>query len=196
MSDTRSDAVLRLTCQPSKAGSALIFPYRLVNDGPGDVYAMQALAVGGAAANEAANEAAVVIAGDDGDAVLGKFMPPLPTDRRIAVPGVPLARRLPAGGSLEGRAEVALPLAETSPYFADLTLRQYEIIEIKGVLFMIACWPADDAELVARPFGEGPDLLAILTADPVRSARLASQRFPTNGLQLFKRTDAFPRKLG
>ena len=191
MSDTQAGAVLRLTCQPSKTGGALVFPYRLANDGPGDVYAMQALSVEGAAASEAP----VVIAGDDGDAVLGKFMPPLPNDRRIAVPIVPLARRLPAGAALEGRAEVALPLAEASPYFADLTLRQYEIVEIKGVRLAVAYWPADAADLVARPFGDAPDLLAILAADPARSARLASQRFPTNGLQLFMRTDAFPRIL-
>ncbi len=193
MSERGSDAALRLACQPSRAGNALVFPYRLANDGPGDIYAMQALATGGAPASESA---AVVIAGDDGDAILGKFTPPLPIDRRIAVPVVALARRLAAGASLEGRVEVPLPLAETSPYFPDLTLRQYEPVDIKAVVFTIAYWLADTADLVARPAPGEPDLLRILTADPARSARLATQRFPTTALQLFRRTDAFPRKPG
>jgi hypothetical protein len=192
MSESHSDAALRLTCQPSKGGNVLVFPYRLANGGPGDVYAMHAMPAGGAQANETA---AVVIAGENGDAIIGKFMPPLPTDRRIVVPLVPLARRLPAGGVLEGRIEITLPLAETSPYFPDLTLRWYEIVDIKGVVVTIGYWLADTGELVARPSADGPDLLNILTADPVQSARLVTQRFPTSALQLFRRTDAFPRVL-
>jgi hypothetical protein len=193
MSETPAGAALRLTCQPSKAGNVLVFPYRLVNEGPDEVYAMHALPKGGGQANETA---AIVIAGDNSDAMIGKFAPPLPTDRRIATPLVPLVRRLPAGGAIDGRIEITLPLAETSPYFPDLTLRQYEIIDIKGVVVTIGYWLADTGELVARPSTAGPDLLDILTADPVQSAKLATQRFPTNALQLFRRNDAFPRKLG
>jgi hypothetical protein len=138
----------------------------------------------------------VVIAGESGDVVIGKFPPPWPVDRRIAVAAVPLARRLTVGEILEGRIEITLPLAETSPYFPDLTLRQYEIVDVKGVVLTIGYWPADTGDLVARPFAEGSELLRILSANPVASARLATQRFPTNGLQLFRRTDAFPRTLG
>ncbi|HKS88694.1 MAG TPA: hypothetical protein VJR70_04575 [Stellaceae bacterium] len=190
MSDRPSGAALRLTCQPSKSGNVLLFPYRLANDGPGDAYAMQA-----AAAGTAASEAPVVIAGDDGDAIVGLVAAPLPTDRRLAVPVVPLARRLAAGEAFEGRVEIALPVAESSPYFPELTLRRYDIVELKGIRFTIAYWPADTGDLVTRSFGDGADLLRVLTADPAGSAKLASQRFPTNGLQLFRRTDAFPRTL-
>src|SRR5437870_3287178 len=109
-------ADLQLTCQPSKSGNLLVFPYRLENRGPGEVYAMHALPSTDPASGEAkANDsAAVVIAADDGDAMIGKFAAPLPTDRRIAVPVFPLARRLPAGTGLDGRIEIPLPLAETS----------------------------------------------------------------------------------
>lgn len=192
MSEARAGrGALRLTCQPSKAGNVLLFPYALDNQGPGEVYAVHALP-GAAAPNETA---AIVIASDGGDAIIGKFAVPLPTDRRIVMPRAPLARRLPAGARLEGRIEVALPLAETSPYFPDLTLRQYEVVELKGVVVAIGYWLAETTDLVARPAGNAPDLLTILTADPVGSARLASQRFPTTGLQLFRRTDQFPRAL-
>jgi hypothetical protein len=193
MSEVSASGALRLTCQPSKAGNMLVFPYRLVNEGPGDVYAMHALPAAGAPANETA---AVIIAGDTGDAIVGKFAAPLSTDRRIAVPVQPLARHLLAGGTLEGRIEVPLPLAETSPYFPDLTLRQYEMVDIKSIVVTIGYWPADIAGLVARPFADDAELFNVLTADPVKSARLATRRFPTQGLQIFRRNDGFPRSLG
>lgn len=191
MNEVRSAGPLRLACQPSKAGNVLLFPYTLENQGSGDIYAAHALP-GGVAPNETA---AVVIASDSGEAIVGKFATPLPPDRRIVAPLTPLARRLPAGAKLEGRVEITLPLAETSPYFPDLTLRKYEIVEIKGVIVTIGYWLAETAELIARPAANASDLLTILTADPVRSAKLASQRFPTHGLQLFRRTDQFPREL-
>ena len=120
MSETPSSAALRLTCQPSKSGNTLVFPYRLDNEGPGNVYAMQAVAAFGSASEDTA---AIVIEAETGDVIVGTFMPPLPIDRRIAVPLTPLVRHVPGGGFLEGRIEVPLPLAETSPYFPDLTLR-------------------------------------------------------------------------
>ena len=148
---------------------------------------------GGAAPNETA---AVVIATDSGDAIIGKFATQLPSDRRIVALLAPLARRLPAGAKLEGRVEIPLPLAETSPYFPDLTLRKYEIVEIKGVIVTIGYWLAETPEMIARPTADVPDLLNILTPNPMGRAKLASQRFPARGLQLFKRTDEFPRELG
>jgi len=190
-------AGLRLTCRPSKTGNALIFPYRLENAGPGEVYAMHALPAGDPASGEArANEtAAIVIASDSGDAIIGKFAAPLPTDRRIAVPVLPLARRVPAGASLEGRIEITLPLAETSPYFPDLTLRGYEIIEIKGVQLTIGYWLAGNDGLAAIPAEYAPDLFVVVTRNTMRSALRVSRRYPTTGLQLFRRTDAFSRAL-
>ncbi len=198
MSDAPIRADLQLNCQPSKAGNVLVFPYTLENRGPGEVYAMHALPSVDAASGEAkANDsAAVVISAENGDAMIGKFAAPLPTDRRIAVPVFPLARRLPAGTGLEGRNEIPLPLAETSPYFPDLTLRRYEIVEIKGVLLTIGYWLAGGDGLFADPTDYAADLFVVETRNTMRSALRVSQRFPTTGLQLFKRTDAFPRVIG
>lgn len=191
-------AALRLTCRPGKTGEVLTFPYTLRNDGPSDVYAMDALPAVDRASRKAriAANAAVVILGAEDDAILGKFAAPLPTDRRIVMPILPLARHLPAGASLEGRLEIPLPLAETSPYFADLTLRQYEIVALRGVVFTIGYWLAGSDGLVAAPADYAPELCVVVTRDTLRSARRVAQRFPTTGLQLFKRTDAFPRALG
>jgi hypothetical protein len=198
MSDTRNSATLRLECRPSKAGNLLIFPYTLENAGPADVYAMHALPSADATSHEAQGNdtAGIVIGSDNGDAIIGKFIAPWPTDRRIAMPVVPLARRLPAGAKLEGRIEIPLPLAETSPYFPDLTLRAYEIAEIKGVALTIGYWVAGNDGMSADPAEYAPDLFIVETRNTTRSAQRVSQRFPTTGLQLFRRTDAFPRALG
>jgi hypothetical protein len=191
-------AGLRLTCRPGKSGNTLVFPYTLENQGPGEIYAMHAVPSVDPASGEArANEnAAVVIASEGGDAIVGKFIAPLPTDRRIALPIFPLARRLPAGASIEGNIEIPMPLAETSPYFADLPLRRFEMIDIKGVEFIIGYWLAAPVRMSVEPCEYAPDLFVVSTRDPARAARRISQSFPTTGLQLFKRTDAFPRSLG
>jgi len=197
MSDARISATLRLECRPSKTGNLLLFPYTLENVGPGDVYAMHALPSADPATHEAQGNdtAAIVIAGDNGDAIIGKFVAPFPTDRRIAVQVFPLARRLSVGAKLEGRIEIPLPLAETSPYFPDLTLRGYEMAEIKGVALTIGYWISGNDGLGADPAEYAPDLFVVETRNTARSAQRVSQRFPTTGLQLFRRTDAFPRAL-
>jgi hypothetical protein len=188
-------AALQLTCRPGKAGNILTFPYTVQNTGPADIYAMHALpTVDRQSGEPAANDqAAVVILGDNGEAIVGKFAAPLPTARRIAVPVLHLARHLPAGASLEARLEIALPLAETSPYFADLTLRQYEVVDIKAVAFTLGYWVAGVDGLVAAPADYAPELFVVVTRNTLRSALRVSQRFPTTGLQVFKRTDEFPR---
>jgi hypothetical protein len=197
MSDTRNSATLKLDCRPSKAGNLLLFPYVLENLGPGEVYAMHALPSADSAthAAQANDTAAIVIAGDNGDVIIGKFVAPMPADRHIAVQVFPLARRLPVGAKLEGRIEIPLPLAETSPYFPDLTLRGYEMAEIKGVALTIGYWIAGNDGLAAFPAEYVPDLFIVETRNTARSAQRVSQRFPTTGLQLFRRTDAFPRAL-
>jgi hypothetical protein len=138
---------------------------------------------------------AVVLAGPGDDATVGRMIPPLPTDRRIAVPVIPLARRIVRGETFEGCIEIPEPLAEVSPYFADLQLRQYEIVRISGVVFSIGYWDADGDGLAALPVEYSPGLFNVVTRNTARSARSVSQRFAARGLQLFKRTDQFPRTL-
>lgn len=190
-------ANLRLVCRPSKAGNVLRFPYTLDNQGQTDVYAMHALPAADPDSGEArANEtAAIVIAGPDGDAIVGKFAAPLPLDRRIAVPVVPFARRVPPGGSIEGSIEIPLPLAETSPYFPDLPLRRYQMVDIRAVVLTIGYWLAHRDNLVVAPAEYAPDLFVVVTPNTLRNALRVTQRFPTTGLQLFKRTDQYPRSL-
>ena len=65
-------------------------------------------ALGGVDASGAAKpntQWVVVLAGPGSDATVARMIPPLPTDRRIAMPVIPLARRLRQGETLEGRIE-------------------------------------------------------------------------------------------
>ena len=187
---------LGLSCQPNRAGNALVFPYVLHNRGRAAVYVMDALpSVDPASRAARANDqAAVVMLGAKGDAVVGKFIAPLPPDRRVVLPVIPLARLLGPGEALERRLEMPMPLAETSPYFADLPLRGYEMVEIAGVVFTIGFWPAGAEGLAAAAVDYAPGLFAVTARDPRRTAQSVSQRFPVKGLQLFKRNDNFPRE--
>jgi hypothetical protein len=188
-------ADIRLKCQPGKQGNLLTFSYDVENQGPADAYVMDAIAsIDSASGSVKSNpKFVVVLAGPAEDVIVGRFMAPLPTDRRMAMPVTPLARRLAAGATLKGRIEVPLPLAETSPYFGDLPLRQYEVAEIKGVIFTIGYWLADVDGMAALPLEDAPELFTVTTRNTQRSARQVSQRFPTRALQLLKRTDQFPR---
>jgi hypothetical protein len=188
-------ADIRLNCQPGKEGNLLVFSYSVANQGTEAAYLMDAVASIDSASGSAKPNprSAVVMAGPAEDAVIGKFMAPLPTDRRMAMPVVPLARPLAAGATLQGRLEVPLPLAEASPYFADLPLRQYEVVEIKGVIFTIGYWVSGVDGMAALPVDDAPELFTVVTRNTFRSARHVSQRFPTRALQLLKRTDQFPR---
>jgi hypothetical protein len=187
---------VRLDCRPGREGNMLVFAYTVTNQGTADIYVMHAmpsLDPGGDAAH-ANEQSAVVMFGPDQYAIIGKFVAPLPADRRIVMPALPLARRLAAQESLTARLEIPEPLAETSPYFSDLTLRQYEITPARGVVFTIGFWIAGIDGLAAVPVDYAPDLYSVVTRNTRRSARRAEQRFSTqNPLQLFARTDAFPR---
>lgn len=108
---------------------------------------------------------------------------------------VPLAQRLAPGARLQAELRIQAPLAETSPYFPDLTLRRYDIMTVQAVAFTIGYWVAGVDQLVATPTEHAPNLFAVVTRSTVGSALKTMQRFPTNGIQFFKRTDAFPRAL-
>jgi hypothetical protein len=186
---------LRLDCHPGKEGKSLVFPYKVQNYGVADAYVMDrsSSVAPPAPAAKPNPQAAVVVHGPGDDVTVGKFIAPLPTDRRIAMPVIPLARLLAPGGTLEGLLEIPIPLAEISPYFADLPLWQYDVVEISGLVFSIGYWPAGTDGLAALPVEDAPELFTVVTRNTVRSARLVSQHFPTRSLQLFRRTDEFPR---
>ncbi len=190
-------ADLRLDCRPGKEGKLLVFPYTVRNHGAIDAYVMDhSCNMDTPAPSAKPNpQAVVVLHGPGDDVTVGKFIAPLPTDRRIAMPVIPLARLLAPGATLEGRIEIPMPLAETSPYFADLPLRQYEVVEVRGLIFAIGYWIAGVDGLAALPLDDAPELFAVVTRNTVRSARLLTQHFPTRSLQLFRRTDQFPREI-
>jgi hypothetical protein len=187
---------LLLTCHPGKTGNKLTFPYTLENRGRTVLYPMHAMASIAPDGEPSANDQCpVVILGAQGSVILGKLAAPLPTDRQVAVHAVPLARRLAPGGRLDGLLDIQLPLAEISPYFNDLPLRQYDMIDFESIVFTIGYWVDGVDGLAAAPTDYAPDLFVVVTRKTLISARHATLRFPTKALQLFKRLDAFPRVL-
>jgi hypothetical protein len=181
---------LRLSCRPAKAGSTLSFAYVIENPGPGEVFVMDAMTCIDPATQAAcARERIAMLIGDNGDATLGNYVPPEPIDRQIAVPVIPLARRLPVGGVLERRLEFPAPYVETSPWLPDLALEQHTASDIGAVVLAVGYWPAGAAGLVATEAAYAPGFYAITA--PCGGA-LVSLRFPTTGLQFSRRAEASP----
>jgi hypothetical protein len=199
MDTARSDTLLELTCHPAREGHTFVFEYSLLNPGKQDVYVHDAMpSVDRETRAASANPRAVsAIHLPSGDAVIGKFIPPMPSSVRLAMPVTPLAHRLAAGETMERRLEAPEPLAETSPYLPDLLLRQYEVVDIAAVVFAISYWVSDTDGFVVTPtpYAEGMFSVVPTGGGPGAGARMVSQRFATRGLQLFRRTDGFPRTL-
>lgn len=138
-------------------------------------------------------ERPAVFIGSGGDAIVGTFIPPMPVDRQMAVPVIPLARRLSSGDVLEHRLEIPAPYAETSAWLPDPAPQHYVGTDIDGVVLAINYWPANMAGLVATEVPYAPGVHAITSPN---GGAIVSLRFPTKGLQFARRTDAFPRSMG
>ncbi|WP_426957145.1 hypothetical protein [Muricoccus radiodurans] len=108
---------MRLATQLASAGQdGVTVEYRLGNDRAAAAMVMDALllvARSGAAVPDP--QLAYVIPREDG-AEVGKFIVPVPEDRDIEAPEVPLARRLEPGAVWTGRMRLPLPLTPRYPY--------------------------------------------------------------------------------
>lgn len=188
---------LQLSCRCEIAGHHALFTYSVQNMGEVDVYVMDATpSVDPRTRDAQANDqAALVMLTVDGDLVVGKFMAPLPTDRRVAVPVVPLASRLQPGETLERLLRMPTPLTETTPYLPDRPRPECEVIDISDVVFTIGYWVAGSDDLAVAPASYAPDLFAVTTGQTGVGAARLRQRLSVLGLQVCKRRDAFPRAL-
>lgn len=190
-------SALHLECRPNKVGAAFTFAYRVENHCAVPLYVMDAMpSVDPETQSAQANpQSAAVILRPDGAALLGKFIAPLPQDRVLMAPDLPLCARLDPGQAIERELRVPLPFAEASPYFPDLRLREYEIAEVSGIVFAIGFFAADTRGLYAAPAAYAPEYHVLsATVAPV-VAGLAWQLLPVKKLEILKRTDDFPREI-
>ena len=195
-SDTTPDgAVKTLTCQPLREGDTLVFPYQIANGGRADIYVMDAVAEWDADTSKVhLNTNSVVIAqASDGFAHIMKGIAPLPADRSVAVRVIPLAGEGTAGGTLERRLEVGLPLHKTDPYHPDLPVDA----NIASGRLPGSCSPSS----TVRGGGGVCRCASRCRAGPVprdgrrhrRAVVPVSCRYPSRGLTILQRTDDFPR---
>jgi hypothetical protein len=188
---------LMLLCQPGKVPDALVFAYRAENQSAVPLYVMDAMprvdpATRAVSAND---QAAPVLLRGGGVAVVGKFIAPLPQDRILLAPDLPLCVRLDPGQAIERELRIPLPFAEGSPFFPDLPLRDYAPAEVTGIILAIGFLRADTPGLYAAPAAYAPGLHVLSpTLAPVL-AGLACRLLPVKKLEILKRTDAFPRDL-
>lgn len=183
---------LVLECRPTREGGALVFPYTIRNASGVAAWVMEGLP---SASGEAGDTSAPsFVALPDGDEVIiGKLLPPMPTDRKVLFPLAPLAVRLEPGAALESRLAVTLPIVECSAYLPDLPVREHAIAELSGIRLVVAAWPASLPGLAALPSAGRPELHR-LAGPPLRAlAHLAEARFPVRKLHMLRRLDAFGR---
>jgi hypothetical protein len=199
MDNTPLPSGLTMMCHPQRQGRALVFEYSLFNPGNRDAYvhdAMPALDKAGRPAG--VNQGAVsVVHGPSGDAIIGKFIPPMAANPRPSPSLTPLACHLAVGQTMERLLDVPEPLAETSPWAPDLYLRDYEAVEVAAVTFMVGYWVVGDNGFGVIParFAKGLFSVVFPGDNPSAGTILISQRFATHGLQLLRRKDGFPRSL-
>lgn len=186
---------LMLACRPDRAGDKLIFPYTITNNGTADVYVMDAVPSVDPATRQAVidRHAAVIWLGADGFAHVLKGIPPLPEDRDVYGTVIPLAAKLAPAATLERSLEVPLPLAEWSPYYGDLPLRDYQLTDIQGVTLIVEFLRSTVEGFGAEAAAEAPDLFRVWGKNTVGQTERVSCAFPSRQLQIMKRPDNFPR---
>lgn len=177
-----------LQCKPEKVGDQLVFPYTIVNDGPGDIFVSDAFhRVDPSTHIPSADRELVAIAlQPDGYVLILRGVPPLPMNpvtRRV----FPLVHRLRAGERMDRRLAVPLPLAEASPYQPYSNVRDYVLKPIEGVTLAID-WIAAGAEgLVATPAAGAEDLFSLYAPALAQSMTRLACRYPTKGLSVLHR---------
>ena len=183
-----------LECEPTRVGTKLVFSYKVTNRGNADVYVMDAVAGVDAARRAVAHrDSAVVYLTRNGHAHVLKGIAALPTDRSVTVRIIPLATRLPAGGVLARSLTIPLPLAETSPYFPDLPLRQYDLVETQGLYFSVEFLRSTAQGFAATAVDFAPDLYRASAQDTAGMTERVTRAFPSQRLSIMKRPDEFPR---
>jgi hypothetical protein len=184
-----------LECEPSRVGTKLVFSYKVTNHAKADIYVMDALALVDPTGKQAiaSRDNAVVYLMGNGHAHVLKGIAPLPTDRNVIQRIIPLAARVPAGAALTRQITIPLPLAETSPYFPDLPLRHYELVETHGLLFSVEFLRSTAPGFSAAPVDFAPELYRASAQDTVSMTERVTRSFPSQRLSIMKRPDAFPR---
>ena len=184
-----------LQCVPSKEGGVLRFAYQVANRSPGDVYLLDVLptvdATGKHAVADISAGYATWLIGTT--AVIDKGIAPLPADRQVFPRRVPLGCRIAPGQAVDRRLDIPLPLAERNPYYGDLPLKDYEEREVTAVRFVVQFLRATVDGFGAEPsrFGEG--LFLVYGSNTAAQAETLATTFPTRGLVMLRRGDAFPR---
>ena len=184
-----------LDCQPTREGDTLVFPYTITNKSGGDIYVLDALpemdpATGQPRVNL---NSAVIARGEDGFAHILRGIAPLPSDRTVSVRIIPLATRLPAGGTLERRLTVEAPMHETGPYHPDLPINKYRQRDIRGVILTVHYLAASAEGFGAVPVDFAPGLFRVFAPNTVGQTSSVSCQIPSRGLSILVRTDDFPR---
>lgn len=185
---------ITFSCQPSRVENSLSFKFTLANHSGVDIYALDAFP----AVDPVTKQAVVNMNGayvamlDGGIAYVLKGIPPLPR-KSATVRIIPLATKVAVGDSLERSFNLPLPLAEQSPYYGDLSLREYEQSDVRKVIVGIQFIRSNKNGFLAFPAEFDDDVYRVQTKSTVQDAETVTCEFPTGSFFILKRKDDFIR---
>jgi len=183
-----------LDCQAEFSTDRLKISYRISNHLSGQIYVLDVLPGYDAARTPVPNpDWAYVCLRDGSTAYVLRGIPPLPAGRQVTVQLIPLATRLAAGEKLERAFELPLPLKETSPYYLPLKPEEYQVVELRSILFGVQFLRDTVEGLRVKPAPHGPGFYQVWSKDPVAQAQTLEHQFDAQGVQLWKRKDWFSR---
>lgn len=183
-------------CRPSRVANKLQFDYRIENRSGTPIYALDLLpSVDPGTRTAHADPNGVYVSWiPENRALILKGIAPLPQDRTVAVRVMPLGTPIAPGATLERTTEIPLPLAEHSPYYGELPLRQYEQVEVVEVIFAVQFLRSTVEGFGAVPVDYAPGAFHVQGRNTVGQVETLSCGLPTKNLPLLKRTDNFTRQ--
>ena len=185
---------ITLSCRPSRVENSLQFDYSVANLSASDIYLLDGFPRVDPTTHEASIDpnGAYVTALEGRAAFVLKGIPPLPRNP-VTVRIIPLGSKIAAGETLERTLVLPMPLAEQSPYFGELPLRNYEQYDISRVIVGVQILRSTKEGFAAGQADFASGYFRVQTLKTVHDAETLTCEFPTKSLILLKRKDGFVR---
>ena len=182
-------------CQPHKLAKSLAFSYSLANRSKSDLYVLDAFPAVEPGSKRAFADlnGVFVSATPDGAVYLLKGIPPLPADRQVWQSIIPLGSKLAPEGKLGRNFEIPLPLAEQSPYYVDLPLRDYQLEDVRQVTLIVHFLRSTVEGFKAEPVDYAEGFFRVSGKNTMGQVESVASSFPTKSLTILMRKDRFAR---
>lgn len=186
---------LKFTADLKVLPEKLEFEYSVTNPGDDDVYLLDLLpGVDPETRKAIVNPgAAFVCCLEDGLVHVLRGIPPLPADKMVAVRVMPLGTKLAQGESVTRKFDIALPMAEQSPYYGPLEPIMYHKLAVKTVRLTVQFLRSTVEDFDCEPSHFAPEFFRVWGKHTVGQAERLVHDFSVTNVDILKRSDNFSR---